>query len=196
MSALVDLTGRRFGRLVVVERAASSGAVKWRCRCDCGAIKDFWATHLRRGNSGSCGCVVRLHGASGSRTYASWKSMRDRCQRPAHKHFKDYGGRGISVCDRWLDFRSFLADMGPRPPGTSLDRIDNDGNYEPGNCRWATARQQRGHTRANRTITFGGETRIVAEWSRLLGIPRSTILSRLARGESEAECLRGGAHER
>jgi len=161
---LRDLTGKRFGRLTVIERGENGrrGQRRWRCLCDCGRETIVTGGNLRSGGTKTCGCMegVLKHGATrGSRSaeYRAWLAMKHRCLNPNLLHFKNYGGRGITVCDRWLHhqddgvhpFLNFLADMGPRPEGRtgkmptfSLDRIDNDGNYEPSNCRWATTKEQ------------------------------------------------------
>lgn len=149
---LIDLTGQSFGRMLVLERAANNGKQPaWLCVCECGVRKVVQGGNLRDGNVQSCGCLRASsagHAAAGSQTYNSWKAMRARTCAPTNPRYADYGGRGITVCARWRDsFAAFLEDMGERPADRTLDRIDNDGNYEPGNCRWATASEQQANQR-------------------------------------------------
>jgi hypothetical protein len=154
------MTGRRFGRLTVISDAGNNkySNAQWLCLCDCGATKTVGGRSLRVGKSQSCGCVtlevnrsrMTRHGKTGTCEHNIWLTMRDRCRNPKNHKFSAYGGRGIAVCDRWNSFEAFLADMGPRPTSRhSIDRIDNDGNYEPDNCRWATSKEQRANQRAS-----------------------------------------------
>lgn len=200
MGALVDMVGQQMGRLTVVERHGRNerGRTTWRCLCSCGAITIVLGVRLRSGGTKSCGCLNRetaramgrarvthghMAGAGGaSRTYRTWKSMRSRCQDPGNHAFPHYGGRGIEVCERWRKFANFLADMGERPQGMSLERKDNDGNYEPANCKWATRSEQGRNKRSNHVLVVDGVARCLAEWAEITGITREAIYFRLRSG--------------
>ena len=148
-----QLLSQRFHRLVVIASHHSNRRRKWLCRCDCGNTAIVTSSQLVHGLTKSCGCfrneraVIHGHARPQSATYKSWHSMVDRCSRPGATSWRYYGGLGVKVCARWLDFANFLEDMGVRPPGLTLDRIDPYGNYEPGNCRWATWIEQRANRR-------------------------------------------------
>ncbi len=194
MSVLRDHTHQRFGRLLVLLRGDNRGGRPWwLCRCDCGRELTVAASSLRTGNTRSCGCLaaetkrsmhlVHGHSAAGhlSATYTAWGNMVRRGQGKAAREI--YADRGITVCQRWLTFEHFLADMGERPSELhSIDRIDNDGNYEPSNCRWATRTEQNRNKRNNRRIAVDGVLLTVAEWAEKKGQPATMIHARLRRG--------------
>lgn len=183
MLALIDISGKTFGRLTVSSRAAGPGP-KWHCLCSCGNSVIVRGEHLRSGSTRSCGCLNNetrkrgKHQLSKTSEYHIWQSMKDRCENQNNRAFKNYGGRGIKVCDRWHDVANFVADMGRKPDGLSLDRIDNDGNYEPGNCRWATYREQSNNQRKNVFVTYRGQRMSFSEAWRLSG---TTVDNRTAR---------------
>lgn len=186
-----NLTGRRFGRWTVLGyTGALSGKSTWLCRCDCGREGVVQGSQLTGGHSLSCGCrrsenmAFLKHGRSRTPEHNAWKAMNRRCHTPTNAQYPNYGGRGIKVCRRWRDsFEAFYSDMGPRPSDEhSLDRIDNDGDYEPGNCRWATRVEQGNNRRTNRPITYKGQTRTVSEWAAITGLSEEVILYRLKSG--------------
>ena len=147
---VIDLAGERFGHLLVIERSFAKKRVSWLCRCDCGKTSVIGACPLRDGRTKSCGCCQGnfIHGRSYSPEFRSWWAMRQRCENSNLPRYYDWGGRGITVCDRWQKFENFFADMGEKPtPRHSIDRINNHGNYEPSNCRWATPKQQQRNSR-------------------------------------------------
>lgn len=191
---------QRIGRLTVVRQEGRSrhGDIMWRCQCDCGNVKVLPASALRSGNTQSCGCLrvevstlrALTHGLSGSPIYRRWTGMIGRTTNPNDARWAHYGGRGITVCERWRKFENFAEDMGPTfDPALQLDRIDNDGPYSPDNCRWATPSEQALNRRSNRHLEADGITLTLREWSRRLAIKESTIVARLKRGWSVERAL-------
>jgi len=184
----VCLIGQRFGMLVVTEFVGRHGnAWQWRCICDCGNTKVATADNLRYGSPDSCGCRSgrKKHGHGNKHPlYESWRKMRHRCSNQKIYLYERYGGRGIAVCDRWQhDFAAFVLDMGPKPSAKhSIDRINNNGDYEPGNCRWATRTQQARNTSYNHLITFMGRSMCVSEAAEIAGLPSASVIKRLRRG--------------
>ena len=195
MGKFIDLTGKRFGRLTAVSIAPKlQNSSRWNCICDCGGTSTPTTANLRNGHTTSCGCIrneiqssrLTTHGhLKGNRRhplYGVWCEMRHRCNSVSHKQFVDYGGRGIRVCPEWQGqngFDNFVKDMGDRPAGYSIDRIDNSLGYSKENCRWACNFTQANNTRQCRAITAYGETHSIAEWSRRTGISKATIRWRL-----------------
>lgn len=194
--SLKDYTGTRFGLLTavsLVERDISSANDHvWLFKCDCGSVKGIPIKRVRSGNTSSCGCLARVtlaarnttHGLSKAHAsaYRTWKDMRGRCLTPGNTDYPSYGGRGISVCERWDSFALFLSDMGDRPDGKTLDRIEVNGNYEPGNCRWADAKEQANNKRNNHIVSWDGVDKTLAQWCDQFGIEPSKVRYRLARG--------------
>lgn len=189
MGVFIDRTGQRFGQLTAVVYTGMDVNHKslWLWRCDCGIEKVTRSNDVVSGQIISCGCFQRQHAGDwkrvhpkhNKRTYRSWRGMHARCTNPKRKAWINYGGRGITVCERWQTFAHFYADMGDPPEGMSIERIDVNGNYEKENCRWATAREQARNRRNNRRITYGGHTRLLVEWAEELGMPASRLRERL-----------------
>ena len=195
-------TGKRFGRLLVLgldedTRCGKQLRKNYICRCDCGTIKTVAATALTSGSTRSCGCLHResigsrrrTHGASGSPTYESWRGMRERVENPKNSHYKNYGGRGIKIDPSWCNFETFLADMGERPDGTSLDRIDNDKGYSKANCRWATVTEQTRNTTRTVMIEWKGHRRCLADWAELFGVNAMALRSRIDRWGGDIDLI-------
>jgi hypothetical protein len=193
MSSLIDLVGQSFGKLKVISRGSprtnKCGAAMWLCLCECGKHTTVLRSHLISGRIQSCGCLriaaATKHGKFNTPEHKVWIQIRQRCTNPNCKEYKNYGGRGISMCSQWGLFAQFLMDMGPRPsPKHSIDRIDNNGNYEPSNCRWATRTEQANNTRRSRTFMFNGRAMSLREIVETSGstVPYQRVWSRVLKG--------------
>lgn len=187
-----DLTGQRYGKLLVVAYGGVRGKLaQWICRCDCGTWRAAYRGHLKDGHTVSCGCrraeknieLRQTHGMEGTPIYQCWQGMLNRCRNNNDIGYERYGGRGITVCDRWMRFANFYEDMGDRPsPQHTLDRCDNNKGYGPDNCRWSTKREQAQNTRRNLIITFRGESKCLAQWAREFGMHPSVVNGRIKIG--------------
>jgi hypothetical protein len=204
---LIDLTGKTFARLTVVGLAPErqNGQAVWECLCECGKRTFVLSDLLRKGRTKSCGCWRVEHGrrhgstvqlrhgharGSGSPLYQTWANMLSRCRDSNNDNFRNYGARGITVCERWLTFENFLADVGERPSRKhSIDRVNVEGNYEPANVRWATRKEQARNMRSNRNLTLRGETKTLAEWLELSGTNRMTFYQRKRKDWSDEKAI-------
>lgn len=190
MGNRLELTGQRHGRLTVLEATdiRLNKQVVWRCACDCGKEHFARSNQIRSGQVQSCGCLKHesrnaTHGLSKHPLYQVWSGMIGRCFDILDRHYPDYGGRGIGICERWLDVSNFVADMSAGyAPSLTLDRIDNSKGYSPSNCRWASAEEQANNKRNNRRIKAYGRDRTLQQWSRETGVHYRTITSRLSFG--------------
>lgn len=191
MSHTINHVGQKFGRLKVIERADNNchGQAQWKCVCDCGNFVVVPGYKLRSGHTKSCGCLKRentskihkKHGETGNRLYVCWQHMKNRCNNPSKKYYCNYGGRGISVCPEWEDYQTFRnwALSNGYNDDLTIDRIDVDGNYCPENCRWTTMVEQQNNRRNNHFVDYNGETRTLAEWSRIIGINYDVLQMRI-----------------
>jgi len=194
MSKRLDLGGQKFGRLTVINFAEiRKKRTYWNCKCDCGNTVVVKGDNLKKGNTQSCGCFKKeihtKHGKWLTPEYRAWQHMIQRCTNKKDKFYKDYGERGITVCDEWRSFVNFYTDMGERPKGMSLERKNNNEGYNKENCVWATMQEQQNNTRQNRHLTLGGRRQTISQWSKELGIGRLTITSRLKLGWSAERAL-------
>jgi len=200
-----QLANRRFLRLLVIGQAPSQkGRRRWFCICDCGTNITVTGQDLRSGHTKSCGCykleLMRVsnlqHGMTKTKTHNIWNEILRRCLNPSSQAFKNYGGRGIRVCDRWLIFVNFLTDMGECPQGDySIERIDVNGNYEPGNCIWLPRRQQLLNTRRNRRVTIAGETKPLILWCQQFNCRYKLVYDRITKlGWTPERALTDGSH--
>lgn len=194
----IDLVGKKFGRLTVKEYAGND---KWRaamysCECECGEIVTVRGEHLRSGHTTSCGCFqsekTTTHGCKKYRLYSVWGTMISRCYNPSRSGYNGYGGRGITVCEDWKDVKNFIkwAYENGYHEGLSIDRIDNNGNYEPSNCRWATPKEQARNTRRSVKITLNGSTRTLPEWAEIYNIKPGTLYARFVKGDRGEKLFR------
>lgn len=193
MTKVNDLRGKTFGRLTVLCRATNTGRgrARWECSCTCGTFKTVVGTDLTNGHTKSCGCwrkdmpaeKFRTHGLRQSDEYRIWSHMKSRCSNPNTPYFDRYGGRGITVCERWQDFENFYRDMGPRPgPEYSIERLDNDQGYDPFNCVWSLPADQARNRSTVRLFTHSGITDTMTGWAQRTGIPYLKLRRRLADG--------------
>jgi len=193
MPRIVDLIDKTFYRLTVIKRINNNTKkhAMWLCRCKCGNYTTVQSDNLKSGHTKSCGCLnkenIYKHGYTNTDIHNIWKEMIQRCTNSNHKSYKNYGGRGICICKAWLKFENFLKDMGEKPDGLTLDRIDNNGDYCKENCRWATRQQQNTNYRRNRMITINNQTKCITEWCDIFGLNRQTVYGRLRRGCSIQE---------
>ena len=195
-----DLSGQVFGRWTVLKMTGRSGNKPtgqslWHCRCECGREKQaVLYGALTTGGSRSCGCLRKEERAA-KRTgrfenldlYSVWQSMKTRCQNQRHASFRNYGARGIEICERWESFQNFLADVGKRPEGMTLERINNDGNYEPGNCRWASRLEQGRNKRTNQRVVWKGLDMTLTELARLENVAFHSLRNRIVQSEYTPE---------
>jgi len=182
-----NLVGKKFGRLIVLkfDRRVKNHSY-WLCKCECGNTKSIRHDHLVSNKIRSCGCLQKeiiknlnlSHGMTKSSTHQVWCAMKTRCYNKNNHGYKYYGARGIKICKRWNKFKNFYKDIGEKPKGMSIDRIDNNGNYKPSNCRWATQKEQCRNTRRNHNITFKNKTQCITAWAEEIGINRRTLQHR------------------
>lgn len=191
MTKIIDLTGRKFDKLTVIEFGErKNGNLMWLCECVCGTRKLVRGSHLTAGKIRSCGCFYKTppnktHGMKDTKLYAVWSTMRERCRNPNRKDWKRYGGRGITVCEEWqrnfIPFYNWAMANGYKE-GLSIDRVDVNGNYEPKNCKWSTPKEQSNNRRSNRFIEFNGKTQTLMQWAEEYRISEDTLSGRLKSG--------------
>jgi len=202
MPKIKPMIGIKYNRLTALKevRMGNRGMI-YLFQCDCGNQKELCSSAVRSGHSKSCGCLRvettsqnnTTHGAVNSSSYQTWQAMKTRCLNPKSSSYKNYGDRNITICDKWMSFEGFFEDMGERPDGYSLDRIDNNKGYSKENCRWATPAEQNRNTRQNKFLTKNGKTMCMRDWSNETGIPYPTIQDRVRRGWSDDRVLERAA---
>lgn len=195
---IIDMTGKQIWKLRILrlmDKKANKPA-RWECACECGTVFVTDGTSIRAGRTKSCGCLTRYKGGKRMRngeyktpTYRIWTGMLSRCNNKNDKKAHLYHNKGITVCERWHDFHNFLADMGERPAGMSIDRIDGSKGYSPDNCRWADAKTQGNNTNANVVLNHKNESLTVSQWAERVGIKQNTIIYRLRRGWSASDAI-------
>jgi len=208
MGKVIDLTGQKFGRLIVIKRLVNDkySRALWLCRCICGQVNIVRTSDLNSGNTKSCGCLRKeitskrrlKHGYAKNKknhTYNVWLSMIQRCTNPNYYQYRHYGGRGIKICDRWMEsngqgFLGFLKDMGERPPRMTIDRINVNGNYEPNNCRWTTQKIQQRNRTNNIWINIDGQDILLVEYCEDNNLSYHKIYKRLRRGWSIEDAIK------
>lgn len=206
MSKIINLAGLKFGRLTVIKKVKNNkkGNSQWLCRCDCGNEIIVFSNNLCRGNTKSCGCLRKdnakilftKHNNCNSRLYVVWRDMKRRCTNPHAKDFINYGANGIKVCKDWNSFQNFYKwamengyDENAKKGKCTLDRINNNGNYEPNNCRWVTVKEQANNRKTNHFITINNETHTIAEWAEIYNIKSYIISNRIRRNWNEIEAV-------
>lgn len=199
MGKFVDLTSIRVGRLTILHRGKNiSKQPSWVCLCDCGNELQVVASSLKSARTRSCGCLraeiskktMTTHGMTNSSEYSIWSAMKKRCFDVNNQDYKNYGGRGITVCDRWVNsFANFYADLGAKPDGYSLDRIDVNGNYEPSNCKWSSLEEQANNKTNSVKYTLNGETLTITQWSKKSGLKVASLRKRLTQGMELSRAL-------
>lgn len=196
MPKFINLVGKRFGRLIVIEKAENNrwGQIQWLCLCDCGQEAVVRGCYLVSNHTKSCGCLQKearvqssvKHGhyknRKQSKTYKAWSGIIQRCNNPRNGRYHRYGKRGITVCKRWVEFKNFLEDMGKKPTDKhSIDRVNNNGNYCKSNCKWSLPKEQARNRKTNRMITYKGKTQCLVAWAEEIGIHHQTLLNRIVK---------------
>lgn len=191
MGKIIDITGQKFNMLTVLSFSKrENGRSYWMCKCDCGNIVERNSNSFKSNMTKSCGCLAmkackivrKTHGLSKSRTYTIWQGMRNRCNDENYKNYNNYGGRGIRVCDRWMEsFENFYEDMGNRPNEMSLDRKDVNGNYCKENCKWSTSKEQNNNRRNNHYIEYKGEIKTIQQWADEFNLKYKTLYDRITK---------------
>jgi len=199
-----DLTGMVFGRLTVINRSnkTTGSPYFWNCLCNCGNYNEVRSDRLINGQTTSCGCfrsessservsiLNTTHGLSNDDLYRTWQGMMSRCYNQNNEKYKDYGGRGITVCERWHDVRNFIEDIISKPENVTIDRKNVNGNYEPNNVQWASDKEQQNNKRNNVMVFFEGQKMTVTQAAEKSGIPRTTIFNRINSGKSDEELFK------